>query len=277
MSLALLSCGGEPTLSSAGGKISSADLQNVIMNITDAIAEMTPPVDGSTIPGPTFGNVTPSVFGARFLGPYDGCTKIVEQDIDGDSDGIVKSRKYTFNCRNVVDSGNKYNLVGYHHFTDKNDSIALPEGGYNSEFDVDFAYKIGNDNHRFLHKGFYDYEKVGASYKYNSKSKVRTIYTEENVDFQMESNWEFIVTPTSSTTGSAKIKGFWGITGSGKTSGTPWKVNVAFSVESKELKYDDLCGYNDGQMTLTDGAKNKIVLTYAGSCTPTVTYNGKPL
>lgn len=282
--LALTGCGGDDSLSAAGGSVATSAQALAAFNgsINNELSRILISTNAPTL---RQGNAGAALFSdIGIYGIYDACTTVNPASrVDVDGDGIAKEKTYTYNCNNIVDSGSTYNLVGTESVVDLDDTKANVKGGYRYNHDFVFSYAQATGSNYNLHRGFTEVVPSATSLTYAMEYEGVTNDTRTGMkaDVTTRTNWRSVYTPVDmanpTASGTVVVSGFYSLVGTSENQANWGDMNVAFEVSSSGLTYDAGAGCNksfqSGSLTFTDGSGNRLVFDYA--CTSgTVKYNG---
>lgn len=284
ISLGFVSCGGGLSTS---GKLSAEQAPTVVNQFKQSLAAIKLGSAPSMATGAPTGVTTSSV-SALTTSPLDACmSSTPTTTVDADGDGIAATKKYIFNCNDVLDSGYYRTYKGTILVEDTDDTKKWALGGYRFTYDASFSSVSSTHKDSTELSGYWDLEKQGSSYVYNADFTSKFYESNPGYDVQdylYRGQWNIVITPTSESTpwtaGTQKINGNYQFDGqlSMETAPGNYKTvngSVVLSYKSQNLVYKSTCAqfYESGSIALNDASGNKIVITY--SCTTSsTTYNG---
>ncbi len=277
------------------GKVSATDAQSLATGDLANVNNLANPKDGgassvttglASVPG--FGTL--SVEGGSGTRPFkvrqtlspmdegiDDCLTMSGNDADNDSDDIVKSVTYTFDC-SINSGGNdgKFTFSGSMSYEDENDNKPFPEAGYQFVYD-NMSYNSTYNGHTtsYIFNGSFKVYTEGRTSKMSSayESFMQTdepSHAKYNGKHAYFMDWS--MTPVDAANpyvdGQIKFSGFYQNTQN-------YDIVLQYT---GSVTYAAACNgfYENGTITYVDGSNNKIVYTYT-NCNVAATYNGTAL
>jgi len=266
-SSALLSCGGVPSepLDATTGAF-------VLGNFGTSLNTLP---TSNTVPALPITGVTTSSIGLKAVSSCESVTPTTT--VDADNDGIAASKKYIYDCTDVVDNGYSYTRKGSVEIKDMDETKVGMFGGLRVDFAVPVFKSIdlstGNP-FEYSYSGFWDYKNSGGSLVSASEFTGSTKYKNNNYenDYQYTSTWNYKLTPTNEATpwneGSIEIEGSYQLTGNfvyENDQGTHAQREGGWLItyKTKDLVYSNTCAkfYKSGSFVIEDSS-NKIEVVY---------------
>ncbi|MBX3019403.1 MAG: hypothetical protein KF767_16065 [Bdellovibrionaceae bacterium] len=278
--LSLSSCGGDDSLSGAGGSMKAASAGaaaaiflagNQGINL-EMKPDSAPNLTQLGMQGTSFQSVA-----AEEEDPFKDCaSKSPANPKDDDGDGIPLEFTREYDCTDItVQGGYVYSAQGKFTIIDLNDKDKrYMEGGY--RYEIDYKGKYENPTfpytNTYSHQGFYDSRVVGNSYVF--KSEFSAGFAGEVKGFPFEgkwrSNYQTVWTPDDANnkwvSGKVAFSGFIALEGNFSHEDEE-NYNVAWEIGSNGLEYaygapSNCTYYKTGTMWWIDGAGQKYEIQY---------------
>lgn len=266
-SSALLSCGGVPAqpMDATTGPFVLGNFGTSLNNLPTS----------NTVPALPINGVTTSSIGLKAVSSCETVTPA--STVDADNDGIAAYKKYTYDCTDVIDSGNSYTRKGSVEIKDMDESKAGMMGGLRVDFSVPVFkstdLSTGNP-YEYTYSGYWDYKNSGGALVSDSEYSGSTKYKSNNFenDYKHTSTWKYKLTPASSATpwdaGSLEIEGSFQLSGKfvyedGQGNHSQREGGWLITYKTKDLTYGTGCTkfYKSGSFVIEDSA-NKIEIVY---------------
>lgn len=284
--LSLSSCGGDDSLSGAGGTVQASAMGAAAAIFLGGNRGIDLEMNPSTST-PNLGQMgimgLPSFFTplAEEQNPFESCSSSSPaQTVDDDQDNIPKIFTQSYDCADItMGDVYTYSAKGEIKIQDLDDTKKYTEGGY--RYDIDYSGTYTNAGfpytNTYKHVGFFESRVVGGSFVY--KSEFSAGFGGEVKGFPFEgrwqSNYETVYTPEDVSApwnqGKVSFNGYIAL--QGNFSHEPedqGNYDVAWELSSNGLEYDwrspgGCSTYKAGSLTWKDGEGKRLVIEY--NCT----------
>lgn len=274
--VSLSSCGGDDTLSGAGGSLQASQAAAVAgMFMTGSMGlnlNLKPTESPSLAQLGISGFSAGASVGTSVADPLANCTTITPSTVvDADSDGIAKEKNYVYDCNDILLlDGFNVKSVGKISVKDYDDTKGHLEGGYRYEMEYQGAsQKLPDYDTTYSHKGFFDGRRMGNSYVYQSEFTAGFAGSErgDKYDLKWRSNYSTTYTPEDLNdlwgAGRVQFAGYFGV--EGRVNGQDFaEFNVAWELSTQDLVYDwaNCNVFKSGKMFWTDGSGQRFEVQY---------------